>query len=295
MAKSPRDHDSASSAAELITSYLAEQHEALAAGDGSLRSGGNPIHPTRVATRRFRSTLRVYSSLFEPAPAASLDLELSWYAELLGEVRDRQVQRARLAAAIAELPPDLVSGTAAASIEERLLSEQQYHEGQLIAALHSERYRILLATTAGWATSPPVTGAAAGQATLLRRYVRKAARQASKKLTLALDREDDDEALHSARKAAKRARYAVELAEPSLDKNAAEAAITAYKTAQDVLGEHQDAIVAADLLRQLANDPEGGAGRNGVTYGLLYAHEASAKEHAREVATKLAERPPYAP
>ena len=55
--------------------------------------GSDPIHDTRVAIRRLRSTLRVFGTLLDGASIAGGDDGLEWFAGLLGEVRDSQVQR----------------------------------------------------------------------------------------------------------------------------------------------------------------------------------------------------------
>ncbi len=81
----------------VLVDYLDAQVQAIVAGDVWLRRGLDPVHPTRVGIRRFRSTLRVFGRLFDQTARAELDAELSWYAGLLWEVRDRQVQRARFA------------------------------------------------------------------------------------------------------------------------------------------------------------------------------------------------------
>ena len=61
----------------------------------------------------------------------------------------------------------------------------------------------------------------------------------------ALADDSPDEALHDARIQVKRARYAAELSRDGRY-------VTAAKALQDVLGEHQDAVVAAARLRELA-------------------------------------------
>jgi CHAD domain-containing protein len=58
-------------------------------------------------------------------------------------------------------------------------------------------------------------------------------------------------ALHKIRIRGKRARYAAELASPSEGKRA-RGFVEEAKAFQDVLGEHQDAIVATDTLRRLS-------------------------------------------
>jgi CHAD domain-containing protein len=65
---------------------------------------------------------------------------------------------------------------------------------------------------------------------------------------------DDD--LHRARILGKRARYAAELAEPELGK-AGRRFVARAKAFQDVLGAHQDAIVAEARLRGLLADTAG--------------------------------------
>src|SRR6185436_2257196 len=54
-------------AGEVIRRYLAAQDDALLTGDLGLRRGlDGMIHPTRVGTRRFRSTLRVFAEYVDP-------------------------------------------------------------------------------------------------------------------------------------------------------------------------------------------------------------------------------------
>jgi len=181
------------------------------------------------------------------------------------------VQRARFAAAVGSLPPDLVLGPVVAHIEERLLSEQLHHHDQLMAALDTARYRELSATVASWTSHPPLTVPVGEDPDGLFRLARKANRKAHRRLRTGLA-SVDDLALHRARKAAKRARYAAELVAPLPGTKAAKAAIKHHKKVQTVLGEHQDSVVALDLLRRLGAEASTTPGQNGFTYGLLYAH-----------------------
>lgn len=63
--------------------------------------------------------------------------------------------------------------------------------------------------------------------------------------------EGRDLALHEARKAAKRTRYAAEAARPALGRPARTFA-KRVKAVQKILGDHQDSVVARDALRTLA-------------------------------------------
>lgn len=80
-------------------------------------------------------------------------------------------------------------------------------------------------------------------------------------------------ALHDARRAAKRARYAADVLAP-FDPKAAEAVSLQMENLQETLGEWHDGAVLAGVLRQLAART-GAQGGNGFTYGYLLAHEES--------------------
>ena len=105
------------------------------------------------------------------------------------------------------------------------------------AALDSERYFALLEALEGpvatIADEPSLEEIHAAEHRRLRKAVR------------ALGPDSPDEDLHAARIKVKRARYAAEL-------SGGQAYVKAAKTLQDVLGEHQDAVVAAERLRALA-------------------------------------------
>jgi CHAD domain-containing protein len=89
-----------------------------------------------------------------------------------------------------------------------------------------------------------------------------------------------DSLWHSVRVNGKRARYAVEAVATVLGGEAATLAST-LATVQDLLGEHQDAAVAADTWLAIANaDPDDHA--LAVTAGRLYERERAAVRAARE-------------
>ena len=56
---------------ELVAAYIAAQCEVIASNDVGLRTGTPAVHKTRVAARRLRSTLRIFSDLFGAGPAES--------------------------------------------------------------------------------------------------------------------------------------------------------------------------------------------------------------------------------
>ena len=255
---------------DLVAQYLQAQYAALIDGDLALRRDEDAIHRTRVATRRYRSVLRVFADLFDGDRAAALDADLAQYSTLLGEVRDYDVLRARLDHAVASLPPELVVGPVGAQIDEQLRSDRIAAHEALTRHMRSKRYVGLLAELKARHDQPAFTEAASAKAGAVNDYLRRATRATAKRLERAA-RSGDDEALHRARRAGKRARYVAELAAPVLGKPARRIVKRATKL-QDVLGEHNDSIGASDVLLRLATTSTG-AGRNGFTYGLLYANE----------------------
>ena len=50
---------------DLVAAYLTEQLTVLVDAPAHIRAGEDVTHPTRVAVRRTRSTLRVFPELFE--------------------------------------------------------------------------------------------------------------------------------------------------------------------------------------------------------------------------------------
>ncbi len=249
-----------------------------------LRRGQDPIHDTRVAIRRLRSTIRVFGKLLDRSAAGHLDEELKWFAGLLGEVRDRQVQRRRFREVLADWPPELVLGPVNNRINTDLHSEQLRARKIVADAMDSQRYLDILATLQRWRTALPLT--TNPTANKLHKRASRAERKADRRLIAAVQT-GDDAMLHRARKAAKRARYAAELRRP-LDKSAAvKKAEKHFKRIQRVLGEHQDSVVASDALRRFALTAGTTVGENGFTYGLLFAREQQVADAARKRADGL--------
>lgn len=273
--------------ADAVSRYLDAQVQAILRGDVWFRAGLDAVHSTRVGIRRLRSVLRVFAPLLDPAQAPRLDDELRWYAGLLGDVRDRQVLRRRFATTLAGLPAGLVLGPVADTIERDLLSEQLRRWEDARRALDGERYRSLLVALSRTAIPSLVVGDARDRDAIAR-CARRAADKADRRLAAArADDEASASALHRARKAAKRARYAHELAAPVIGGKPARRRIARFAAAQRVLGEHHDSVIAAEALLALGSRA-GAGGENGFTLGLLYGLESQRARRARAEAARLA-------
>jgi CHAD domain-containing protein len=272
-------------AARVLAGYLNTQIDQIMAGDLGLRRGEDPIHDTRVAIRRLRSTLRVFRKALDEAAVGDLDTELKWCAGLLGEVRDCQVQQRRFSDALDELPDELILGPVPARIRNHLQGIELPARTRLSEAMDSERYAGVLEALRQLRVEPPVNQDITPKDLWkkARRAQRKADRRLASALRMAL-RTGDGALLHRARKAAKRARYAAELYRP-LDQRA-KRAVKHYKHIQTVLGDHQDTVVASETLRQLGITAGTTEGENGFTYGLLYAREQEIARRCRQEARR---------
>jgi CHAD domain-containing protein len=269
-----------------LVDYLNAQIDGIEAGDTSLRHGedDDTIHDTRVAIRRLRSTLRIFAKVLDSAEIADMDAELKWFAGLLGDVRDCQVQRGRFADVLDGTPDELILGPVKSRIEQHLNAIEFPARECIAEAMGSERYQGILARLRRWRAQPPIAGAVTSGT--LRFRARRAQRKADRRLAQALD-SGDDAMLHRARKAAKRARYAAELCK-SLGKGAhSKRTIKHYKQIQSLLGDHQDAVVASETLRKIGVTAGTTVGENGFTFGLLYAREQWIARQCRHEARLL--------
>lgn len=268
-------------AGSVLNDYLLAQCDALTAGHFAVSmkpydpdSGAVPheaVHHTRVATRRLRTALRTFGPMFDDSQASKLESELAWYATELGEVRDREVLRARLAKAVDQLPAFLVVGRVADRIDEVLLTEISQHAEALLETMRDERYWSLIMDLANWRAEPPFTAAAEMPASSLDDYVAEAEEKLAKRMKKAAAPHAEPEDLHSARKAGKRARYAAEAAAPALGKRA-NTLVKKATMLQTLLGEYQDSIISTEVLRRIA-DKVADEGGNAFTYGILVADQ----------------------
>ena len=104
-----------------------------------------------------------------------------------------------------------------------------------------------------------------------------------------LDDDPPDPELHAVRIRAKRARYAAEAVAPAVGKSAKRFA-SAVEEVQEVLGDHQDAVVAGQWLRDHVPAGDGGAAFVAGQLVLVEAAEADASREAWPSAWKAAKR-----
>lgn len=271
-----------------VLAYLREQRDALIAQDPAVRRGlPDSVHQMRVATRRLRGAFKTYRRILDPAETGPLGEELRWLAAELGVDRDQEVLLERIRTRLGELPNTLLLGPVRGRLKVWNTARRTGSRRAALAALDSRRYVALLDALDDLLADPPLLKAAGRPAgeTLSAAVLGDHARLADRvEAALALDPgHERDLALHDARKAAKRARYAAEAATPALGKPARRLA-KAVKAVQSLLGDHQDSVVAREALRALAVQAAG-AGESAFTWGVLYAREeALSDRRERELA-----------
>jgi CHAD domain-containing protein len=258
-----------------VEAALASGTSRLIGHDPGTRLGDpESLHQMRVATRRLRSDLRTLRPLIDTPWGEGLRDELRWLGGLLGRVRDLDVQLSRLTSMAGDLLADL------GPMVERAESEREASRAELLAGLRSERYVTLIDRLIDAAHDPLVApGPDASARSALPPLIR-AAWQPLRRLAGSLRPEDPDERFHAVRIAAKRLRYASELAAPALGPDYA-ALARAAAGIQDLLGAAQDAVVGMHRVEELVAAHPGDA-RLAWAAGRLSEREVRARDAGRD-------------
>ncbi len=239
-------------------------HDPLLRLNETLPNGDTPVHQLRVGARRLRSALRSFAPLLAKAWTSQLRDELSWFAGVLGAARDTEVLRARLRATAALDPLAPLDQATVEAIDAELAKRQAKALSVASKAMRSERYVQLTALLTEATQSVPFA----------KPSKRKSPKDAAGDLVRAvagLTTEAPDDTWHQVRILVKRARYTAEAAGAPRDH------LKSLARLQDLLGEHQDAAVAAEVWLSFRRDPA-----MAVTAGRLFERERALVRQARE-------------
>jgi CHAD domain-containing protein len=256
-----------------LEEMLACQREALLEHEAGALAGADPdeLRRFRVATRRLRALLRAARPLLDADWAEELRAELAWLAEAVGPARDLDVLLAHVRQASAHFEPG--ERFVLSRLLRQLEEERASARALLVDAIESARYRALL----GRLGSEPLRPQTGPAELSLRELAGRELRRLRKARRTLAERPSDGE-LHDLRLRVKRARYAAELAEPEVGPEAT-AFIRRAKTLQDVLGEHQDAAIVEERIRELLRRPQ--SVRYAVAAGRLIERQQVRREQAR--------------
>jgi CHAD domain-containing protein len=252
---------------------LARHVRWLLAHDPGTRLGREPesLHQMRVATRQLRAVLRASRPLLIPEWANSLRDELSWLGQLLGPARDLDVQLAYFREESVAL--DARDRRPLTQFIAHLEAQRANVQEILLNELTSERYLDLIRRLQQAAHDPTVVestvtlrGLAKQEFTKLRNAIRQAGHA------------PNNAKIHETRIKTKRARYAAELAEPTVGKPATRF-INKARAVQDVLGMHQDAIQAEAHVRAFLK--RSSSVRAAFVAGRMVERQRERRERAR--------------
>ncbi|MFI6760679.1 CHAD domain-containing protein [Micromonospora sp. NPDC050417] len=255
------------SAADVVTNAIRRgvgrvlAHDPLVRLRAPVGDDDTAVHQMRVGCRRLRSDLRTFRSLLRPEWVGPLRDELKWLADVLGAARDAEVLRDRLHVTAAADPLSPLDSDAVDRIDAVLVRRHDQALASVDEALTSDRYTALVEALVQAARAPRLTDAAQGPATkVLPRLVAKPWHRLARggkgaDAAADLDPLAPDHRWHAVRINGKKARYAVDAVAPVLGGDARKLAKSLSRV-QELLGEHQDAAVAAETwLEVAAADP----------------------------------------
>jgi CHAD domain-containing protein len=265
---------------------LARHVRWLLAHDPGARLGREPesLHQMRVATRQLRAVLRAARPLLVPEWADSLREELRWLGQLLGPARDLDVQLAYFREESAAL--DARDRRPLAPFIAHLEAQRNHAQEVLLNELKSPRYLDLIRRLQQAAHDPTAIESAVTLRDLAKQEfttLRNAIRQAG--------HAPNNANIHETRIKTNRARYAAELAEPTVGKPATRF-INKARVVQDVLGLHQDAIQAEAHIRSFLKQST--SARAAFAAGRMverqHQRRARAREHMQPLLRRLLKR-----
>jgi len=296
----PREVGPEMTVGEAAFAVLRGQFAEMRAHEPGTRLGEDPeeLHDMRVATRRMRAAIKLFEDSL-PERARWLREELRNVAGALGEVRDLDVQMEQLESWRAEAGEE--DAEFLGKVLELLAKRRAEARKRMLETLNSGRYERFETSFAEMLrrgpgadeelsrkngrdpASEPVTLAA--PALLSKRY------RSFAKAAKGLDEASEPEAYHELRKKGKRLRYALEFLSGVYGGETA-GLVGALKAVQDDLGRHQDAIVAADLLRELGTSTDGPRVSRGTAFAMGAYAERYLQE-ARRIRAGFASSEPY--
>ncbi len=270
------------SPSEHIQARLQSQFTQMVLHDPGTRLGrdNEALHQMRVATRRMRAIFRAVRSFLEPEWAKKVRGKVGWIGSLLGEVRDWDVLLESLEKEYSSLElPEKQSFT---PILRTFQDERSASRARLLEGLRSDRYVDLLNTLENTLTHLPFQPDHPGMVDLAKKSFGKL-EEYVESTQCRFPRQE----LHRIRILVKRARYTVELTAPFLGKRA-KRFLQHAKSLQEVLGEHQDALVVESQIlsvHTLARSP-------GVAFakGILVERYRNRQRMARRKVPRLWEK-----
>lgn len=228
-----------------LEAHVADQHHALVKYDVGVRIASDPesLHQLRVASRRLRIFLSVARDLVDDEWARDIKSGMRELGRASADARDVDILLERVRDVIRSF--DVKDRAGGETLLQALEEDRRALQHALVDVLNSGLHRRVLdrlALPAVPAPVPPTRKLDQLAARELRRLVVRVRR---------LGKQPGDAALHDLRIRVKRVRYATELGGARGGKRTRRV-VKAATRMQDILGEHQDAAVGEERLREIA-------------------------------------------
>ena len=233
--------------ADAARKAIASGLESLLRHQVAVESGeAEPLHQLRVATRRLRATIELFSSVIYASQLKIFRRDLPWIGSLAGGARECDVTSALITARATKIEPGLKDAIAPmlAALDEGRTSEQ----ARLHELFASKRYRNLLAKLAHPAIKK--VGADRRLGIVAAQLVRPASRGAAR-LGGKLAADAPDVVFHKLRVRLKRLRYELEMIAP-LGAKRHRKTLRRLEELQELLGSYHDITVASAWLLSYA-------------------------------------------
>lgn len=242
IAISPDDPVGAAAQNSLKSGLVALEFYEVAARAGEIEA----IHQLRVANRRLRAAVELFSSVLHGSRVNYLRRELHWLGSTAGATRESDVTEQLMRKRSGRL--DRTSQDSLAPIFEELSSLRRVELARIGEMFSSKRYRMLLERVASTPLRkvPPTTVVRA-TVTLMLRPIARAVRRAGARL----EPDSAPEEFHRLRIRTKRLRYAMEMIDEMTGRRGRKA-VKRLVEMQDLLGSHHDAVIAIAWLRHFA-------------------------------------------
>ncbi|WP_182377226.1 CHAD domain-containing protein [Nocardioides sp. WS12] len=246
------DGQPAFSGGDMLTAVVVDLSRMITDRRGpALADESDAVHQLRTSVRRMRNVLAAFGPCFDEDLAEKFAVVLAAYGGLLGECRDLEVRAADAAAALeATGQGDLYD-----SVVAPLLADHDRAHAALVVWHRAGGAESLDALLAHWSAEPPLTSRADRPATKV------AVRAVRRQLKRVLDRVDRlggedtaeaEEAVHALRRAARRLRHTADAVEGVDGVDGAARVGDLGQRIQGLLGDHRDAVLLADHVRQCA-------------------------------------------
>jgi len=273
--KLPKDASPTDAFAEIGKSVAAQWFGNDAASRAGLEV--EHVHQLRVAQRRLKTALKLFPEWIDDIWSTGVAPDLKWFGDLLGDARDWDVFTDTTLTAYAASDDPHRKGawksTQNAADTNRIAARQRLRD-----AMKSPRYARLALSFVEWFSTLNVPPGQADQS--LAAYAQKRITKHYRKIERAPDLTTlDAPTRHKVRIHAKRLRYALEFFRSLLARKTRKQVEEALGNLQSVLGEGNDAAVAAQRLSDLE---EAGDFQKGLAKGFaVNAQRMSAMEGER--------------